>query len=344
MTQAVSAMMTRRHTLMDSEQVVGRLNRVLMGWSSQSSTLPARMCLFFQPGESLIGSSEAPPTYPKWCWVFVMSLLCSIPVPAVLADQFQIGEDAFKTGDYERTFQLWLPLASAGDARAQFGLGALYFDGHGVRADAGESALWFRKAAEQGYAPAQFNLGNAYKHGHGVAQNDVLANVWWRQAAEQEFAPAQFNLATQYYFGRGVEKDETEASYWYRRAAENGHPQALALFETEARLADEAGPTTSSGAHWIRDQSAEHFTIQLLATPSQPSAQDLAARRDLAVRKTGWFKFLREGDPWYAVIHGVFPTRDAARAALVTLPADLRETPPWIRRFGDVKTVVIGME
>ena len=153
----------------------------------------------------------------------------------------------------------------------------------------------------------------------------------------------QFNLGTQYYFGRGVEKNETEALVWYRRAADNGHPRAMALFESEARISDRAGSTGNDGTKvdWIRDQSAEHFTIQLLATPNQSSARALAKRPDLASRKTGWFIFLREGDAWFAVIHGAFATREAAKAALATLPADLRETPPWIRRFGDVKGVAI---
>ena len=67
----------------------------------------------------------------------------------------------------------------------------------------------------------------------------------------------QFNLGTQYYFGRGVEKNETEALVWYRRAADNGHPRAMALFESEARISDRAGSTGNDGTKvdWIRERA-----------------------------------------------------------------------------------------
>ena len=38
-----------------------------------------------------------------------------------------------------------------------------------------EQAAWYRKAAEQGDAVAQYNLGVLYHEGHGVAQDDTQA-------------------------------------------------------------------------------------------------------------------------------------------------------------------------
>ena len=51
-------------------------------------------------------------------------------VPA-LAD-FQAGLDAFQKGDYVGAAKEWRPLAEEGDPIAQFNLGLLYLDGHGV--------------------------------------------------------------------------------------------------------------------------------------------------------------------------------------------------------------------
>ena len=48
--------------------------------------------------------------------------------------------------------------AAAGDANAQFNLGAAYYSGNGVPKDAAESVRWWRKAAAQGDAQAQSNL------------------------------------------------------------------------------------------------------------------------------------------------------------------------------------------
>ena len=199
------------------------------------------------------------------------------------ADEFQIGQDVYNSGDYEESYRIWLPLAEAGDERAQFAVGTLFFEGRGVDLDLERSTQWFRTAAELGFAPAQFNLGNAYKHAHGVRQDDKLANAWWLKAAEQEFAPAQFNLGTQYYFGRGMEKNEEEALLWYRRAADNGHVRAKALFASDqtplvsASTSDPTPSTTSAedDHEWIKHEPPAYFTLQLMATPNEESAQSL---------------------------------------------------------------------
>ena len=203
--------------------------------------------------------------------LYVALLACVVASPMLTADEYQAGQAAYESGDYELTLNLWLKLANAGDQRAQFGLGTLYFEGLGVELELEKSVLWFRRAGEQGYAPAQFNLGNAYKHGRGVRQDDTAANEWWLRAASQDFAPAQFNLATQYYFGRGVELNETEAIRWYRRAADNGHPRAKEMFAGET-----SDVVTVDAVEWIRSQSPSHFTIQLLASTQQASADVLA--------------------------------------------------------------------
>src|ERR1035438_5700118 len=42
--------------------------------------------------------------------------------------------------------------------------------------------LEYFKAAEQGDAVAQYNLGALYHEGHGVPQDDTQALAWWRKA------------------------------------------------------------------------------------------------------------------------------------------------------------------
>ena len=73
-----------------------------------------------------------------------------------------------------------------GDADAQYSLGILYDDGHGVPRDDTEAAKWFRLAADQGYAMAQNNLGSLYARGAGVPQDYVQAYMWFALSAEQD--------------------------------------------------------------------------------------------------------------------------------------------------------------
>jgi len=83
----------------------------------------------------------------------LLSFAAFLAIP-VLAD-FQAGLDAFQKGDYITAAKEWRPLAEQGVPIAQFNLGLLYLDGHGVPQSDAEAANWFRRAAEQDYAPAQ---------------------------------------------------------------------------------------------------------------------------------------------------------------------------------------------
>ena len=69
-----------------------------------------------------------------------------------------------------------------GDAKAQFYLGTLYYDGRGVPQVWSEAAKWYLEAAEQGEAVAQFNLGNMYVAGKDVPKNFVQAHMWFNLA------------------------------------------------------------------------------------------------------------------------------------------------------------------
>ena len=54
-----------------------------------------------------------------------------------------------------------------------------------------EAVKWFRKAADQGFAKAQFNLGAAYYNGDGVPENHVRAHVWLSMAKTQGYESAK---------------------------------------------------------------------------------------------------------------------------------------------------------
>ncbi len=94
-----------------------------------------------------------------------------------LAD-FKAGLDAYQKGDYVGAAKEWRPMAEAGDPIAQYNMGLLYLDGHGVPQSPAEAANWFRRAAEQDYTDAQHNLGAMYGSGQGVKRDYVQAYKW----------------------------------------------------------------------------------------------------------------------------------------------------------------------
>jgi TPR repeat protein len=114
-------------------------------------------------------------TLPLFSIVLTFTALIAA-VPA-LAD-FQTGLDAYQKGDYVGAAKEWRPLAEQGAPEAQFNLGLLYLDGHGVPQNPAEAANWFRRAAEQDYTQAQHNLGAMYGSGQGVKRDLIQAYKW----------------------------------------------------------------------------------------------------------------------------------------------------------------------
>jgi TPR repeat protein len=103
---------------------------------------------------------------------------------SALAGAFEDCAAAYDRKDY--ALQPCLSLAEHGDARAQFSLGGMYYNGQGVQQDYAEAAKWTRKAAEQGYTPAQVVLGVLYWNGQGVQRDVILAYMWLSLAAVNE--------------------------------------------------------------------------------------------------------------------------------------------------------------
>lgn len=73
-----------------------------------------------------------------------------------MPDSLLEGVAAYREGDYRKAFEIWRVLANAGDNRARFHLGALYFEGRGVDRDLETAHLLLGMAAEGGHerAPA----------------------------------------------------------------------------------------------------------------------------------------------------------------------------------------------
>ena len=59
----------------------------------------------------------------------VLALLVALPATA---QDFQKGLAADKRGDYATAIREWRPLAEQGNADAQYNLGVMYDNGHGV--------------------------------------------------------------------------------------------------------------------------------------------------------------------------------------------------------------------
>ena len=107
--------------------------------------------------------------------IFAALMIGSAPI--ALAD-LNAGLKAAKKGDFMTALSELKPLAENGDERAQYYVGMIY-NSVWVGQDFLEAVKWHRKAAIQGMAAAQFRLGTMYKNGHGVTEDFEEAVKWY---------------------------------------------------------------------------------------------------------------------------------------------------------------------
>ena len=110
----------------------------------------------------------------------LIGMFLVIATPAI-SGPLEDAELAFEARDFASALKIWGPLAEAGNAQAQFGLGALY---HEEKND-NEAMKWYRSAADQGYPRAQHHLGFLYFAGLHVPKDYVLSYMWENLAAAQ---------------------------------------------------------------------------------------------------------------------------------------------------------------
>ena len=158
---------------------------------------------------------------------------------------------AYNEGDYAAAMAVWEPLANQGNRDAQFAMGVLYYEGHGVNKNLDEALAWFRKAADSEHPTAMFNLGVAYWEGRGLSQSFAQAVDWWERAAESGDVASQYNLGLAYYRGKGAQKDLDQARNWLTQAAEKGHADAqrvLGIIDEKVAKSQTAASSTSGAS------------------------------------------------------------------------------------------------
>lgn len=188
----------------------------------------------------------------------LVSLITVLPLflaPVSWGADFAMGQEAYDSGDYETAIAEWQPLAEAGDADGQFGMGLLYANGFGVPLDDIEALKWYGLAAEQNHPNAQNNLAVMYANGWGVTQSDDEAFKWYILAADQGIVEAQTAVAKMYLRGFGVAQDNVQAHKWFNIAAELGDFGAASRRDdlTGKMSPEEIAEATGLATTWLEE-------------------------------------------------------------------------------------------
>ena len=78
----------------------------------------------------------------------IAAVLALIASGSARANDLSTANTAFDHADYAKAFDLYQPLARAGDPSAQSAMGALYYFGNGVQKNLARAYMWFSVAAQ----------------------------------------------------------------------------------------------------------------------------------------------------------------------------------------------------
>ncbi|UBX50470.1 SPOR domain-containing protein [Providencia alcalifaciens] len=86
----------------------------------------------------------------------------------------------------------------------------------------------------------------------------------------------------------------------------------------------------------IRAASPRHYTLQLGSAGSAEGLYERARRHKLSNYLV--YETIRNGQQWYVLVYGEYPTMSAAKQALITLPRGIQKDKPWIRSLKQVQS------
>ena len=102
---------------------------------------------------------------------------------------------------------------------------------------------------------------------------------------------------------------------------------SLPLPPTQAMI---QGPSTD----WYLSQSAQHYTLQVLAVSSESAARDFVKELGSDYR---YYRKVQQGKALFVVTTGSFADQSIAKAAIDKLPAKVRGGKPWARSFAGIQ-------
>ncbi len=116
--------------------------------------------------------------------------------------------------------------------------------------------------------------------------------------------------------------------------------QAASSTATEANSTTRDNSDNSANpvknAEWIMQQKQSAYTYQLMGTWERAVVDEFIKKYSLT-GNIAVFASMRENKIWYALIYGVYDSKNAALAANRQWPAPLNSVSTWLRRFDDVQ-------
>lgn len=94
-------------------------------------------------------------------------------------------------------------------------------------------------------------------------------------------------------------------------------------------------PVLSADERYLMSLASTRYVLQVMASSSESAVKDyIEKQQNRDALKL--FTSSRSGKPWYVVVAGSYPTVEAARQGVTSLPEEQKKVGPWPRSVGDV--------
>ncbi len=111
----------------------------------------------------------------------LLAAILSLGAANATADSYDSAVNSALDENYSAAFSYWMPLAKAGDPRAQFNIALMYHGGLHVGFDESAALEWYQRAAENGVTEAQEYLAVGYQEGWFGLPVDKKRSHYWQE-------------------------------------------------------------------------------------------------------------------------------------------------------------------
>jgi len=110
--------------------------------------------------------------------------------------------------------------------------------------------------------------------------------------------------------------------------------------EESEKVANSLADTDVKDKQWILQQSKTDYTFQLMGTWDRTEVDRFVKKHSLT-GNVAVFASMRDGEVWYALIYGVYPSQQVAMRSSQQWSSPLNKLSPWLRRYDGVQKQII---
>jgi hypothetical protein len=266
----------------------------------------------------------------------------------IMSQQLQAGKVAFADANFKKAFHELLPVAAYGNPQAQYAVGYMYYYGFGVPHDAESGLFWMNRSAAQHYGPAIKAL-EVIRRGVPVCELDAArekvyattykdehvtcdpGRTWSNKPAPVVKAPevpCHEPLASQ----RSVSYPQSEVRL--SPLSELNTPPSVSVPHTPSVVAEAKPyiPLPKASLPRIAQNNADAYALQVYGAFRLAHVKSVQNELGLSKETRVW-RTKNQTKDWYVLTYGSYPSIADARLARDTLPPQVNDLEPWVRRL-----------